>query len=76
MPVMAPSGDNSNERPRLPSVNPKRSLMPGIAATHVPNTRLDDENKNATASTGFNFMNDEMFLIISYKLQALSSKLG
>ena len=34
------------------------------------------QNKNATASTGFSFMNDEMFLIISYKPQALSSKLG
>jgi hypothetical protein len=33
-------------------------------ATHVPNKRLDDENKNPTAKTGLSFINDEIFLII------------
>src|SRR5215469_16550470 len=71
-PVNAPSGESNNERPRLASVNPRRCLIPGIAATHVPNTRLDDENKKATASTGFNFMNDRMFLIIRIKSKCKS----
>src|SRR6476661_3888425 len=75
-PVSAPNGESKRESPRLASVNPNRYLIPGIAATQVPNKRLDDANKNPTASTGFSFMNDEMFLIISYKPQALSSKLG
>ena len=55
-------------------MKPNLYLIPGIAATHVPNKRLDDANKNPTASTGFSFIKDEMFLIISYKPQALSSR--
>ena len=46
------------------SVNPSRYLIAGMDATQVPNTRLDAENKNATANTGFSFINEEMFLII------------
>ena len=63
-PVNAPNGESNNESPRLASVNPSLYLIPGIDVTHVPNTRLDDENKNPIASAGFNFINDEMFLII------------
>jgi hypothetical protein len=73
-PVNAPNGESKSESPRLASVKPNLYLIPGMAATHVPNKRLDDANKKPTANTGFSFMNDEMFLIISYKLQALSFK--
>jgi len=63
-PVNAPNGDSNNERPRVALLNPSLYLIPGIEATHVPNTRLEAENKNPTANTGLSFMNDEMFLII------------
>ena len=58
---MAPNGDNSNDRPKLPSVKPSLCLMPGIAATHVPNNRLEQANRKPTASTGFNLIKDEKF---------------
>jgi hypothetical protein len=75
-PVNAPNGESKRERPRLASVNPSRYLIPGIAATHVPNKRLEAENKNPTANAGFSFMNDKIFLIIipraiSYELRFL-----
>ena len=63
-PVKAPNGESKRERPRLASVNPSRYLIPGMAATHVPNKRLEAENKNPTANAGFSFMNAKMFLII------------
>ena len=63
-PVNAPKGESNRESPRLASVNPSLYLIPGIEATHVPNKRLEEENKNPTASTGLSFMNDEIFLII------------
>ena len=63
-PVNAPNGDSKRERPSVASVKPSRYLIPGIAATHVPNTRLEQANKNPTATTGFNLINDERFLII------------
>ena len=63
-PVNAPKGESNRESPRLASVNPSLYLIPGIAATQVPNKRLEDENKNPTANAGFSFINDEMFLII------------
>ena len=69
-PVNAPNGESKSESPRLASVNPNLYLIPGIAATHVPNKRLEDENKKPTAKAGFIFMNDKMFLIISYELLA------
>ena len=68
-PVKAPSGESNNDKPKLPSVNPNRYLMPGMEATHVPNNRLDDENKKPTANAGLNFINEEMFLIIKYLLR-------
>ena len=75
-PVNAPNGESNNESPRLASVNPNLSLMPGIEATQVPNTRLDDENKNPTANAGLSFINEEIFLIIiSNELLAWASGL-
>jgi len=62
-PVNAPNGESNKESPKLASVNPSRYLMAGMDATHVPNTKLEAENKNATANTGFSFMNEEIFLI-------------
>src|ERR1022692_1089674 len=64
MPVIAPNGESSNDRPRLPSEKPSLYLIPGMEATQVPNTRLDVENRKPTATAGFIFMNEEMFLII------------
>jgi hypothetical protein len=64
-PVNAPKGESKRESPRLASVNPNLYLIPGIAATQVPNKRLDDANKNPTANAGFSLMKDEMFLIIA-----------
>lgn len=64
-PVNAPNGENNKERPKPPSVNPSRYLIPGMAATHVPNKRLEDENKKPMASTGLSFIKDEIFLIMT-----------
>jgi hypothetical protein len=76
-PVNAPNGESNNESPRLASVNPNLYLIPGMEATHVPNKRLDDENKNPTAKTGLSFMNDEIFLIImNYELKVMSIGIG
>jgi hypothetical protein len=36
--------------------------MVGIAATQVPNKRLDVQKLKPTASAGFNFMKEEIFL--------------
>jgi len=63
-PVNAPKGESNKDKPKLPSVNPILYLIPGIEATHVPNNRLDEENKNPTANAGFIFIKEEMFLII------------
>ena len=52
IPVIAPSGDINKESPRLPSEKPNRSLMPGMEATHIPNKRLEVENKKPTAKAG------------------------
>jgi len=65
-PVKAPRGESNNDKPKLPSVKPNLYLMSGMEATQVPNNRLDDENKKPTASAGFNFIKDKMFLIIQY----------
>ena len=67
MPVIAPSGDNSKERPRLPSVNPSLDFMPGMAATQIPNKRLEQENRKPTAKMGLLFMKEIKFLIIMLK---------
>ncbi|MEI9934969.1 MAG: hypothetical protein WDM71_08995 [Ferruginibacter sp.] len=64
IPVIAPNGDSSNERPRLPSVNPSLYLMPGIAATHIPNKRLLVAKRNPTASAALFFIKEDIFLII------------
>jgi len=64
MPVIAPNGESSSDNPKLPSEKPSLYFIPGIEATHVPNKRLDVENKNPTASAGFIFRNAEIFLII------------
>ena len=63
-PVNAPKGESNSERPRLASVNPSLYLIPGMEATHVPNKRLEAENKKPIANAGFSFMKDEIFLII------------
>ena len=62
---MAPNGDNSNDRPKLPSVKASLCLIPGMAATHVPNSRLEQANKKPTATTGFNLMKEEKFFSIN-----------
>src|SRR5207302_2058208 len=73
-PVNAPSGESNSESPSVASVKPNLCLIPGMAATHVPNTRLDAENRNPTANAGFSLMNDAMFFIIDYMPQAKSCK--
>jgi len=60
-PVSAPNGDNNKDRPRLPSVKPILSFTVGIAATHVPNKRLEVQKLKPTASAGFSFMKEEIF---------------
>ena len=50
---MAPMGASSKESPRLPSVKENFSLMPGIAATQLPNSKLEKANNMPTANTGF-----------------------
>lgn len=64
-PVIAPSGDSNNDNPRLPSVKPSLYLMVGIAATQVPNNKLEEANKKPTASTGFNFIKEKKFFSIT-----------
>lgn len=59
---MAPNGESNNDKPRLPSEKPIRSLMTGMLATQVPNNKLEVEKRNPTASAGFNLMNEAMFL--------------
>ncbi len=68
IPVMAPSGDSNKDKPRLPSVNCSLVLMEGIAATQVPNKRLDTENKKPTERADLFFIKEEIFLImVSFK---------
>ncbi len=62
---MAPSGESNNDKPRLPSVKPSRSLIPGIEATQVPNKRLETENRKPTARAGLILIKEEMFLIMA-----------
>lgn len=57
-PVIAPNGESNKDKPRLASVKLNFSLIDGMAATQLPNSKLDTANKNATAKTGFNFIND------------------
>ncbi len=65
IPVIAPSGESNKDSPRLPSVKPNLSLIPGIQATHVPNNKLEVENRKPTASAGLNLIKEVIFLIIS-----------
>ena len=58
IPVIAPSGESNRDNPRLPSVKPSLSLIPGIEATQVPNNKLEAENKKPTASAGLNLKKD------------------
>ena len=68
IPVMAPSGESNKDKPRLPSVKFNRLLMEGMAATQVPNKRLDAENKKPTERADLFFIKEEIFLImISFK---------
>ena len=64
IPVIAPRGESKRDNPRLPSVKPSRSLIPGMEATQGPNNKLEVENKNPTASAGLNLKKDFIFLII------------
>jgi len=64
IPVIAPNGDNSNDKPRLPSVKCKRFFIEGMAATHVPNNKLDTENKKPTERAALFFTKEEIFLIM------------
>ena len=61
-PVMAPNGDSNRDNPKLASLNWKRAFMLGIAATQLPNNKLDTANKNATSSTGLMAITDLKFL--------------
>ena len=65
IPVMAPNGESSNERPRLPSVKSSLDLMPGIEATHIPNKRLEVANRKPTARAGLFLIKEERFLIMT-----------
>lgn len=44
-PVSDPAGDNNNDKPSDPSVNPNRCLIAGKAATHMPTNRLPMDNR-------------------------------
>ena len=63
-PVIAPDGESNKDKPRPASVRPSRSFIPGMEATHIPNKRLDEENRKPTASTGFNFIKERKFFNI------------
>ena len=67
MPLTEPKGASSKESPRLPSVNPSLDLIPGIAATHIPNKRLEVANKNPTENTDLFFIKEVKFLIMIVK---------
>jgi hypothetical protein len=43
-------------------VKPSLYFIPGIAATQVPNKRLEVQNKKPTASAGFSLIKEEIFL--------------
>ena len=58
MPVIAPNGESSKDKPRLPSVRPSRILMPGSEATQMPNKRLVVANRKPTAKAGFSFIKE------------------
>ena len=61
---MEPNGASNKERPRLPSVKPSLAFIPGIAATQMPNKRLDTANKNPTAKAGLFLTKEVKFLIM------------
>ncbi|MEN9569816.1 MAG: hypothetical protein RL172_1047 [Bacteroidota bacterium] len=61
---MAPSGDNSNDNPRLPSVSCNLFFTVGMAATQVPNKRLETANKNPTAMADLFFTKEIILLIM------------
>jgi len=65
IPVIAPNGESSNERPRVPSVKPSLALMPGMEATHIPNKRLEVANRKPTARAGLFLIKEERFLIMT-----------
>jgi len=67
IPVIAPSGESNNERPRDPSEKPSLAFMPGIDATQMPNKRLDVANKKPTENAGLFFTNEVKFLTIISK---------
>lgn len=64
IPVIAPNGDNSKDKPRLPSVNCNLFFIEGMAATQVPNKRLETENKKPTERADLFFTKEEIFLIM------------
>ena len=64
IPVMAPSGESSKDNPRLPSVKCSLVFIDGIAATQVPNNKLETENKKPTERADLFFMKEEIFLIM------------
>ena len=64
MPVIAPSGESNKDKPRLPSVKCSRLFTEGMAATHVPNNKLETENKKPTDKADRFFIKEEIFLIM------------
>lgn len=67
MPVMAPRGDKSKEKPRLPSVKPSLDFIPGIEATHIPNRRLEVEKRKPTAKKDLFLIKEIKFLIMTHQ---------
>ena len=63
IPVMAPNGESSKERPRLPSVKPSLDFIPGMEATQMPNKRLEVANRKPTARAGLFLIKEVKFLI-------------
>ncbi len=62
IPVMAPSGESSNESPRLPSEKPSLAFIPGIDATQIPNKRLEVAKRKPTENADLFFIKEIKFL--------------
>ncbi len=61
IPVIAPSGESNNERPKLPSEKPSLTFIPGMDATQMPNKRLDVANRKPTEKACLFFIKEIKF---------------
>lgn len=66
-PVIAPNGDNNKDNPKLASLNWRRYFIPGMAATQIPNSKLEAAKRNPTASTSLYLINDRKFFSSMYQ---------